>query len=114
MIYKQLLCTLIISGYASIAFTHNTAPEKHTIPHSISAEKLNKIAITKEEAYYIFSECKQFAIDDKIEAEFVKDYVDVCSDELTQAFKTAKYDLENKSTDIPPLKSRKSSSPRAL
>ena len=114
MIYKQLLCTLIISGYASIAFTHNTAPEKHTIPHSISAEKLNKIAITKEEAYYIFSECKQFAIDDKIEAEFVKDYVDVCSDELTQAFKTAKYDLENKSTDIPPLKSRKSSSPKAL
>ncbi|PWQ97425.1 hypothetical protein [Leucothrix arctica] len=114
MIYKQLLWTLIISGYASIAFAHNTAPEKHIAPHSISAEKLKLMVITKEELFYIFTECKQFAIDDKIETEFVKDYVEVCSDELTQAFKTAKHELENKNTDIPPLKSRTSSSPRTL
>ena len=114
MTYKQLLFTLIIFGYASIATSKSASPESVEKPLIIPAEKLINIVITKEEAFYIFLECKQFATEDKIDTEFVNDYVELCSYELTQAVKTAKYQRKKKSSATPILKHSQPDSPRPL
>ena len=98
MIQKRLILAFFLSVSASTAFSNSTPYLDVAETPPISAQKLEKIFLTKEEKYYIYSECKQFAKDDEIEDEFINDYIGVCSIELTKAVKTAKYRLENKSS----------------
>jgi hypothetical protein len=114
MIYKQILLALLLSSYINPAFSENTSLNSDEDTLTIPAEKLKNIEISTEESYYILSECKQFAVDDKIENEYVTDYVKVCAHELTLAVKTAKYRLQKKNSQIPPIKSGTSSAPKLL
>ena len=114
MIHKQLLLMLVLSGYASAAFTEVTSPSNDEKILAVPDEKLKNIEISIEESYYIISECKQFAVDDEIEPEYITGYVDVCAHELTLAVKTAKYRLQKKDTKIPSVKSSNSSAPKPL
>jgi len=97
MIQKRLILALFFSAYATTAFANSSPYLSAADTPSTSTKKLENIFLTKEEKYYIFSECTQFAKDDEIEDEFISDYIEVCSHELTKAVKHAKYKLENKS-----------------
>ena len=105
MKYKQLLLMLFLTGYTGAAFSEDSPrSENNETPLIVPAEKLKNIEVSIEEAVYILAECEQFAADDAIEAEFVSDYIKVCSHELTQAVKTAKYRRQKKANKPPPSK----------
>jgi len=114
MIRKQLLLILVLSGYTSAAYSEVTSPSNDEKTLAVPTEKLKNIEISTEESYYIISECKQFAVDDEIEPEYITDYIEVCTHELTLAVKTAKYRLQKKHTKIPSIKSSNSSAPKPL
>jgi len=115
MIQKKLLSILILSSFSQMVFSEIATKDKNEPLATITNEILDNVVITKEEAFYIHSECQQFAVDDEIEAKFVDDYIKLCSYELTQAVKTAKYRMKNKKPEITaPTNSNDPSKPKPL
>lgn len=115
MKYMQLFLMLILTGYTNIAFSQSTHTSDDNNEQLIASEdKLENISISAEEAFYIVTECKQFAIDDAIESDYVDDYVEVCAYELTQAVKTAKYRQQKQSTKKIPTSNSNSDKPKPL
>ena len=113
MIHKQLFLMLILTGYTNLSFSENHPLEDNTAS-KIPPEALSAIHISKEESYYIFSECKQFALDDKIESDYLDDYVEVCAHELTLAVKVAKYQLQKKKTETQSREKSNTKPPKPL
>ena len=97
MFKRQLMLVLALPLLANTAFAQTAlhTASAQSIQTSV-IEKARSVFLSKEEKFYIHSNCKQFAVDDKIEEQFVKDYITVCSQELTYAVQVAKLKKQQK------------------
>ena len=114
MFKRQLMLVLALPLLVNTAFAQTTHIGSAQSIQTSVIEKARSVFLSKEEKFYIHSNCKQFAVDDKIEEQFVKDYITVCSQELTYAVQVAKLKKQQKSRTKQPANKPHSSGTMAL